>query len=317
MVDVLPAIARHHGEPFADPSALPCWYLAEMTRKHVTVALSGDASDEAFGGYRRYVWSHVAHRLRSLPAPVFRLAVRALMAVPGAKARWLREYGRHLTMDEAERYLRFIGHFTAEERAQVYAPELQLHVDATARRFAAICAGEGEPLGRLMYLDIHTYLPDDILTKVDIATMAHGLESRAPLVDHHVMELAARIPSSLKVHRLRGKHILKEAFRDLVPSEILDRRKKGFSLPLGRWMREDLRELAHDTLADTRARQRGLFQVPAIEHLLARHAAGEDHGDRLWNLMMLEIWFRTVVDGRAALVSASKEAATSLRQIAP
>ncbi len=128
--------------------------------------------------------------------------------------------------------------------------------------------------------------------------MAHSLEARAPLVEHHVFELAARLPSQLKVRRLRGKYIFKQAFKDLVPAEIRNRKKRGFSLPLGRWLREDLRELAHDTLTDTRARGRGLFEIDAVVRLLERHAAGEDHGDRLWNLLALELWFRNVVDAR-------------------
>ncbi|MFH0900912.1 MAG: asparagine synthase (glutamine-hydrolyzing) [Pseudomonadota bacterium] len=325
MVGVLPAIARHHGEPFGDPSAVPTYYLSQMTRRHVTVVLSGDAGDEAFGGYRRYVWAHVAHQIRRLPAPFVGMAARLLGLVPGGEARWLREYGRHLVVDEAARYLRFICHFSTAEKAALYAPELAACLakhgdsdghgvkgstgardeDQTVLRFAEILAAShaGDALGRLMDLDLHTYLPDDILTKVDIASMAHSLESRAPLVDHHVLGMAAGLPSNLKIRRLKGKLILKRAFADLIPKPILTRSKKGFSLPLARWFRGDLGKVAREALTDSRARARGLFRPEAVASLLDRHQAGESHGERLWNLLVLETWFRELVDGRASFAA--------------
>jgi asparagine synthase (glutamine-hydrolysing) len=327
MIGVLPRIVRHHGEPFGDPSALPTWYLCEMTRQKVTVALSGDGGDEAFGGYRRYAWAHNAHRILALPRPLAATVALALRALPGGPARWVREYGAHLGADEAARYLRFISHFSAGEKRSIYQPELAARFadDRTARRFAELLARSSrpEPLGKLMDLDRETYLPDDILTKVDRASMAHSLEARAPLVDHHVLELAAAIPSGWALRRGKGKQILKRAFADLVPAEILHRKKKGFSLPLARWFRAELAGHARDLLTDDTARRRGLFRPDAAAELLTRHAAGEDHGDRLWNLLVLELWFRELVDGRAALVAevdgrlAASGAAAAWRTTAP
>jgi asparagine synthase (glutamine-hydrolysing) len=268
------------------------------------VALSGDAGDEAFGGYRRYVWAHVGAMLARLPGPLRAAVAGALGAVPGGPARWLREYGARLADDEATRYLRFVCHFSAREKADIYTPALRERFarDATAEAFAAeLGRGAGtDTVSRLQALDIETYLPDDILTKVDIASMTHSLEARAPLVDHHVVELGAALPGRLKLRGGKGKYILKRAFADLVPAEIVNRRKKGFALPTSRWLRGRLHGQARELLLSRQARGRGLFDARAVEALLDRHRAGEDHGERIWNLMVLETWHRELVDGRGA-----------------
>ena len=325
MISVLPVLARHHGQPFADPSAVPTHYLSAMTRQHVTVALSGDAGDEAFGGYRRYVWAHVAHMLRRMPAPMLEMAARALMRTPTGPGRWVRDYGARLRQDEGRRYLSYIRHFSAEEKSDIYTPELAAEMagDRTAARFGEMLAAgtAPDPLGRLMELDLGTYLPDDILVKVDIASMTHALEARSPLCDHDVIELAASLPSRLKLRGMTGKIVLKRAFADLVPAPILERKKKGFSLPLKRWFRDSLRDYARDVLLSQRAVERGLFRRDRVESLLDRHQAGEDHGDRLWNLLALEVWFREIVDGRQAYVDGvierSREEALASAETAP
>jgi asparagine synthase (glutamine-hydrolysing) len=317
MVGMLPSIVRHHGEPFADTSAVPTRYLCEMTRRDVTVALSGDAGDEAFGGYRRYVWAHVAERLGRLPAPLARGVAAALGAAPGRKARWLREYGARLGADEASRYLRFICHFSHAEKGALYTPELarRFERDAAAASFAAHLGASRatDTVSRLQDLDVETYLPDDILAKVDVASMTHALEARAPLVDHHVIELGAALPGRLKLRAGKGKHILKRAFADLVPAEIVHRKKKGFALPTGPWLRGRLHGFARETLLSDAARARGLFRPEAVADLLDRHRAGEEHGERLWNLIVLETWQRELVDGRAAF---AREAAVVAERIA-
>jgi asparagine synthase (glutamine-hydrolysing) len=320
MTGLLPSIVRHHGEPFADSSAVPTYYLCQLARQHVTVALSGDAGDESFGGYRRYVWAHMADLLLRLPRPVPRLAAAALGAVPGGPARWLREYGARLATDEATRYLRFVCHFSAGEKRDIYTPELRQRFarDATAESFAAKLADSAaaDVVSRLQDLDCDTYLPDDILAKVDIASMSHGLEARAPFCDHDVVELGAALPGRFKLRRGKGKYILKQAFADLVPPAIIERRKKGFALPTGRWLAGRLHGFARELLLSTAARQRGLFAPAAVESLLERHRAGEDHGERIWNLMVLETWFRELVDGRASFVRevAARQAAIGRAQ---
>ncbi|HXJ21226.1 MAG TPA: asparagine synthase (glutamine-hydrolyzing) [Polyangia bacterium] len=317
MIGLLPSIVRHHGEPFGDSSAVPTRYLCELARRHVTVALSGDAGDEAFGGYRRYNWAHVADLLGRLPAPLGAAVAGALRAAPGGRARWLREYGARLSAGEAERYLRFICHFSAAEKSAIYTPELRERFarDATAEAFATRLQASAarDVVGRLQELDSDTYLPDDILAKVDVASMSHGLEARAPFCDHDVVELGAALPGRMKLRRGRGKAILKRAFQDLVPHEIVARRKKGFALPIGRWLAGRLHGVARDLLLSQAARQRGLFEPAAVEALLDRHRAGEDHGERIWNLMALETWFRELMDGRAAFTreAAERQAALS------
>jgi asparagine synthase (glutamine-hydrolysing) len=317
MAGMLPSIVRHHGQPFGDSSAVPTASLCELARRHVVVALSGDAGDEAFGGYRRYVWAHVADVIRRLPRPLPRMVAALLRSVPGGRGRWVREYGAGLSRVEASRYLRFVCHFSADEKADIYTPELQAQFakDATAAAFAARLdeSAAGDSLGRLQSLDADTYLPDDILAKVDVASMSHGLEARAPFCDHDVVELGLSLPAALKLQRGRGKLILKRAFADLVPSAIVNRRKKGFALPTGRWLAGRLYGFARDLLLSAAARQRGLFVPARVESLLDRHRAGEDHGERIWNLMVLETWFRELVDGRASF---ARQAADRADQIA-
>ncbi len=303
MASLLPSVIRHHGEPFGDTSAIPTRYLCQMTRRNVVVALSGDAGDEVFGGYRRYVWAHVADVIRRLPAGMGAAVAATLRAVPGAPLRWLRRFGKAVASDEASAYLEFIGHFPIDERTALYTPDLahRFASDETAHRFAqrlgAIPAGAA--VDRLSALDLQTYLPDDILTKVDIASMTCGLEARAPLVDHRVVELGAWLPASAKLRDMEGKALFKKAFEDLLPPAILERGKRGFALPTRRWLGGRLHGFARETLLSASARARGLFRPEAVTSLLDRHRAGEDHGERIWNLLALEIWYREMVDGRA------------------
>jgi asparagine synthase (glutamine-hydrolysing) len=301
MVTILPELVSRYGEPFADPSAVPTYYLSQMTRRHVIVALSGDGGDEAFAGYHRYGFERLSRALNALPWPAPALLEALLRRLPDrGPLRLAREFGAHLRLPVAERYLFLLAHFTRRDKEGVVSPALleQTRRDLVVRDFERILeAGDvQDAVNRLLDLDIQTYLPDDIMTKVDIASMAHALEVRAPLVDHVLLERMAALPGSLKLSGLRGKQILRAAVRELLPSEILTRRKKGFSLPLNRWMREELSTMARDLLTDSAARSRGLFEPPAIGRLLDEHAAGVDHGDRLWNLLVLELWHRTYLD---------------------
>jgi asparagine synthase (glutamine-hydrolysing) len=320
MVGALPSIVRHHGEPFADTSSVPTRYLCELTRRHVTVALSGDAGDETFGGYRRYNWAHVADLIARLPSVPRALAVGLMARAPGGTARWLREYAAVVPAGEAERYLRFVCHFSHAEKTALYTPALRerFAADATAARFAARLQASAatDTVTRLTELDIDTYLPDDILTKVDTASMTWSLEARAPFCDHHVVELGAALPGRWKLRLGKGKRILKEAFADLIPEPILNRTKRGFALPTRRWLAGRLHGFARELLLSPAAAGRGLFQPAAVEDLLDRHRGGEDHGERLWNLMVLETWFREMVDGREAFVREVAKRQAALRAAA-
>ena len=315
--ETLPKLAWHFDEPFADSSSLPTWHVSRLTREHVTVALTGDAGDELFGGYDRYRGVALAEQLGRLPAGLRRWlggpVARSLPASSRAKTklrsvkRWLEAIG----LSPERRYLRWMTSFDEPTRAGLYAddfldalasaaesdPEdadpagvLSRAMDVSTRR---------DPVTRAMIADLLTYLPGDLLVKVDLASMAHGLECRGPFLDHRVVELALAMPVDRKL-RLRGgrsKAVLKRAFAELLPDPIRTRPKMGFGVPLDRWFRGELKDELRDVLLDPVSLGRGLFRPAAVERLIAEHVEGRrDHAYRLWALLMLELWFRQHVD---------------------
>jgi asparagine synthase (glutamine-hydrolysing) len=305
-IEVLPQIVRHHGEPFADSSAIPSFYLAELTRRHVTVALNGDGGDESFAGYQRYVANAVAGRLDRLPAPLR----RALAAVGGRVAddgevssvrNRVRRLAGGMALDAPARYARYVSWFDGAQRGALYSPSFTAAIgdadagDEIAARWAA--ASGTSVVDRMLEVDAGSYLVDDLIAKVDIATMAHALEARSPFLDHQMMELAASIPAEHKVRGAEKKWILREALRPWLSGEILDRPKQGFSVPLSSWLRSDLQGWARDILLDPSSLGRGYFEPAGVTRLLDRHAAGAD-GDakRIYALLMLELWHREFVD---------------------
>jgi asparagine synthase (glutamine-hydrolysing) len=301
MTDVLPKIVRHHGEPFADSSAVACWYLAEMTRRHVTVALSGDGSDEALAGYKRYVPLRIAHAAARLPTAL-RGALGGVAAA--ALARFdasLGRFARDLDEGEAARYLHLVGKFSAEEKRALYAPAMRAELAADPARalFEDLLAQSAAPtaLGRVLDLDRRTWLTDDINAKVDTAAMAHALEVRCPFLDTEVLEFAARLPLRAQVG-LRGKRLLRMATADLLPFSVRHRVKRGFALPLERWMRTDLRALTRDALLGPDARTRELFDRAVVARYCDEVDADAGHADRLWTLLVLELWLRDLVSLR-------------------
>ena len=304
MVSILPRIVKSYGEPFADPSAVSTWYVSELARRHVTVALSGDGGDEGFAGYTRYWVEDLARRVASLPGPLPIVVNTLLRLLPGDALRPARELAAHRGASQAERYLFFLAHFTRRDKTRVAGDALRDRAEhnQVTRDFERILkAGSAkDAINRLLELDVQTYLPDDIFNKVDIASMAHALEVRAPLVDHVLLERMAKWPGAMKLQGARGKLLLRKAVKDLLPEPILARSKKGFSLPLGRWLREDLRDLSRGVLTDETARARGLLRPTEVQRLLDEHARGVDHGERLWNLTVLELWLRDQADARAA-----------------
>ena len=307
---VLPALVRHYGEPFADSSAVPTWYVAQLTRQHVTVALTGDGGDEAFAGYDRYQAALVAARLDRLPAPARRLAGRGGHLLPQWGGRWSpwRRAQRWLTalpLAPAERYLRWVGLCAEEVRAALLAPAFAHQV--AAERPAALLAeawgltAGGQPLDALLAADRELYLPNDLLVKVDIATMAHSLEARAPFLDHRVLEFAARLPARLQRRGASGKYLLKRAMADLLPEEILRRRKMGFGVPLAAWLRGPLARRLRETLLAPQSLRRGYFRPAVVRRLVDEHVAGRaDHAALLWALLVLEEWHAAFIEGPLA-----------------
>jgi asparagine synthase (glutamine-hydrolysing) len=312
-VEIAPKIARHYGEPFADSSAIPSFYLAEMTRRHVTVALNGDGGDESFAGYTRYAANALAGRLERIPAPLRRAAAAVAGRVPesgeeqSARNR-LRRLGGTLGLDGPARYERYVSLFDAEQRAWLYTDEHRLTLGEGGIAAEAIAEPWREASGRdrldvLLEVDVRTYLPGDLLTKVDIATMAHSLEARSPFLDPALMQFAASIPAPMKLRGMEKKVILRDALRSWLPETILDRPKQGFSVPLADWLRGDLREYSRELLLDPAGLCRGRFRPAAVEALLAEHEAGGEHAHRIWALMMLELWRTEVVEPRAVATS--------------
>ena len=307
---VLPRLVWHYGEPFADPSAIPTWYVSEIARRKVTVALNGDGGDESFLGYNRYrAMRHLA-RLDGVPR-WSRLGLERLLALaPGRLQRQFRipRLRRVLQAPERQpgrRYAFTIVAFTDDDKNAGYSRALQAQLagsslDLLEPYFAAadsLVAGAN-------WADIHTYLPDDLMVKVDVASMAHGLESRSPLLDHALMEWAAAIPSEIKMARGVTKALFKRAMQPYLPKEVLYRPKMGFGCPVDHWFRSELKEMAYDTLLSASARQRDLFRPDYVRSLLDEHCDGRrDHHTRLWALLMLELWFRMWVDAPAASVS--------------
>jgi asparagine synthase (glutamine-hydrolysing) len=300
-LEVLPRLAWQFDEPFADASAVPTYYVSKVTREHVTVALSGDGGDENFAGYRRYARAQaLAERMDQGPGrlgrPLLRLLGR-LMPI-GMRGQALASL---LGAEPMERYLCMVSAERERTLGRLLHPDLAAGARAAAsaepfRRLAA-ASGARDYVSRLQYIDVHTYLPDDILTKVDRTSMLVSLECRVPLLDHKLMEFVATIPTALKLRAGVGKHILKQAMAPLLPPEILTRRKMGFGVPLGTWFRTELRDMTRDLLLSPRARQRGLVRPQAVEALLAAHDSGRrDHSPRLWALVCLELWSREWLD---------------------
>ena len=300
VADVLQKSVRHHGEPFADSSAVATYCLAELTRRHVTVSLSGDGSDETFAGYARYATAELAHLHDAMPAALRRPYRVGLGAAVRIAAPHVAGFVQHMAEGEAVRYPYIMCQFTPEEKRALYRPPMLAAMNGgITDRFRRELDASGRPsrLGRLIELDWQTYLVDDINAKVDIASMAHSLEVRCPFLDTAVVEFAARLPRRM-LRRWRGKRLLRLAVKDLVPGPILRRTKRGFGLPLRRWMKEDLAPLVEDVLFDRTARERGLFEPSEVRRLVAAVDRRRDAADRVWTLLVLELWFREFVDRR-------------------
>jgi asparagine synthase (glutamine-hydrolysing) len=310
---VLPKLVRHFGEPFADPSAVPTFYLAELARDHVTVALNGDGGDESFAGYERYLSATRTSHLDWLPDSLRRIAphVAGLVpegAHPSSLASRMRRFAEVLAMDPAARYATRFSAFDATRRRRLLTPEFGAALDGVRPEAfltdAWTNASADNQLDRMLATDVETYLPADLLVKVDIASMACSLEARSPFLDHRLMEFAASLPPEQKLDGTVGKILLRRVLARVIPPEILERPKKGFSVPIAHWFRDELRELPAEILLDPRTVDRGYFRRSEIEDLIREHRERiADHSRRLWVLLQLELWQREVVESSPQLVS--------------
>ena len=307
MMAVLPKIIWHYDQPFADPSALPSFFVAQETRRHVTVALNGDGGDESFGGYQRYAFESLFLRwLQWVPGPLRKTLAWGSRTMP---ERWM---GRRLYR-RLKRGLEMTGqtvgdinfnlfcYFNQREKARLYdsrmAPFLAPPGAAAFLRKLYAESGAADPLDQILYADLLGYLPEDLLVKIDVATMAHSLEGRSPILDHKMVEFAISLPSNWKVRGRSTKWIFKESLRGFLPDEILDRPKMGFGIPLKEWFEGPRHALAKEILLDNHAAGRGYFKPEAVRTLLEEHRTGRrDHGYRLWALLILEVWHRIFID---------------------
>jgi len=308
-MEVLPILVEHYGEPYADSSAVPTYYVARETRKHVTVALNGDGGDESFAGYERYIAMGLAEKYRKLPAFLRESVIKeAVSLVPTSetarsRVRSAKRFLQAASLPKVERYMRWVSVFDTQAKESLYTESFRrqtglAHASSLFEPWFAGANGSGI-VDASMLTDLMTYLPNDLLVKVDIATMAVSLEARSPFLDHHVIEFAASLPENLKLRGLTSKYLLKRILRKLLPSENLGRQKMGFGVPIGHWFRGKMQPFLRETLLSERALQRGLFKPDVVKQLIELHTRCErDYSHQLWTLLMLELWFNRFIDAQ-------------------
>jgi asparagine synthase (glutamine-hydrolysing) len=303
MLDTLPTVLDWLDEPFGDASILPTYLLSRFTRAHVTVALGGDGSDELLAGYPTFPAERLA-RFYRVPR-LFHTNVIAPLAdrLPVSTANFsfdfkLKRFLRAAASREDVRHPVWLGSFTPDEQAALL---LSAPGDPFAEQRRMLASADGDKLAKLIYLYAKTYLQDDILVKVDRASMACSLEVRAPFLDVELVEFLSRVPSRLKLRRLDTKHLLKRAMGDVLPPGIANRAKKGFGIPVAAWFKGELREAMQDELSPERLRRQGLFEPHEVERLVSEHLLGRrDHHKALWTLFVFQLWHRRWLEDHSA-----------------
>ncbi|HEV8441084.1 MAG TPA: asparagine synthase (glutamine-hydrolyzing) [Methylomirabilota bacterium] len=304
-VDLVPKLVRFFDEPFADSSAIPCYYLSELARRHVTVALGGDGGDEVFAGYETYTAWKLASFYRGLARPFRNLIPPLVGRLPVSHGKISFDY-------KAKRFIQGAllpperGHyawkevFSDEMKRDLYAVDGNGALEDPFRVFErelGRCSATAM-LSRLQYVDLRVYLPDDILVKVDRTSMAHSLEVRAPLLDHKLVEFAATIPPELQLKGLRKKYLLKRVMAHRLPGKILNRKKGGFNVPVPAWLRHDLREYVRDVLSEKRLREQGFFNPRYVHQLIQDHAELKaDYSRNIWGLLIFALWHEQYAGG--------------------
>ncbi len=306
-LEILPLLIERYGEPYADSSCIPTYYVSQQTRKFVTVALNGDGGDELFGGYERYQAMLAADIYQKLPSLLKKPISGILRRLPDSVnnrnlLRNIRRVSEALNLSMPQRYLRWISMFDSDLKNHLYSDNFRDRVskkDPLDHLMPYLEGHEGLSLtDRLLMTDTNTYLPEDLLVKVDITSMANSLEARSPFLDHKLMEFAASLPAEYKIRRLIDKkHILKKAMKGVIPSENVNRRKMGFGVPVGSWFRNELRGLLCETLLSKTSFGRGYFKPEVLKNIVRKHIKGKsDYSFQLWTLLMLELWHRKFID---------------------
>ena len=306
-LEVLPTLVEHYGEPYADPSAIPTYYVSRESRKYVTVALNGDGGDESFVGYERHVAMKYAELYKKLPAPLRRSLIEpALGAIPAPtnfRNRFVRfqRFLRAASMPKAERYFAWLSTFDDEAKRELYTRELASRANGSSpiiylEKNIGTANGKGI-IDASLLADLMHYLPNDLLVKVDIASMANSLEARSPLLDHKVIEFAASLPENIKQSGTETKSLLKKVAARLVPRDVIYRQKMGFAVPIKYWLGNELQEFTRDILLSEKARSRGLFNGDVVERLIDEQRRDtKDNSWKIWTLLMLELWFQRFID---------------------
>jgi asparagine synthase (glutamine-hydrolysing) len=306
-MEVLPTLVEHYGEPYADSSAIPTYYVSKETRKHVTVALNGDGGDESFAGYERYSAMRLAERYKRIPTILRRSLVEfplGVLPTPNNMRNRLRRAKRFVAaaaLPKTTRYLNWVSGINPALKEELYTDEYK-HISAEfhSRKILDDWFEKANGIGVLdasLMTDQQTYLPNDLLVKVDIASMAVSLEARSPFLDHKLIEFAARLPEHIKVKGLDTKTLLKKIAAKLVPPEVVYRRKMGFGVPVGHWLRNEMKGFLYETLLSEKSLNRGIFKPEVVKNLIERHVSGkEDLNFPIWTLLMLELWFQRFID---------------------
>ena len=306
-LDVLPTLVEHYGEPYADSSAIPTYYVAKETRQHVTVALNGDGGDESFAGYDRYSAMRIAESYNRIPKILRKVLIEApsnLLPSSELRRSRSRDIKRFLTaagLPTVERYFRWTSAFDRQSKAELYTDEFSAQMNGTdassvLRSWFEVANGTGI-VDATMLADQMTYLPNDLLVKVDIASMANSLEARSPFLDYKVIEFAASLPDQLKLQGRETKSLLKKVAARLVPSEVIYRNKMGFGVPIGKWFRGEMKGFVQEVLLSQKSLQRGIIRPEILKRYVHQHLTGErDYSFQLWTFLMLELWFQRFID---------------------
>jgi asparagine synthase (glutamine-hydrolysing) len=307
VADLAERLVRHLDEPFGDFSIFPTYLVSEVARREVKVVLSGDGGDELFGGYDTYVAQQMDRYYRYLPASLRHKLIPALMdkVPPRPEKKGLinktKRFVEGAALPSSLQHTRWMLFMTAEDKDDLYKPEVSACLDGTST--ASVLEGHFDrktgfdPLAQQQYVDIKTYLVDDILTKVDRMSMAVSLETRVPLLDYRIVELAVNLPPQMKLYRGETKRILKKAMAGRLPHEVLNKPKQGFSIPLKNWLRDPLKPMMMDLLSPEKVQQRGYFNPECVSRWVSEHMNGTmNHSHRLWALMVFELWNEQVMD---------------------
>ncbi len=305
--EILPTLVEHYGEPYADSSAIATYYVARETRKHVTVALNGDGGDESFAGYERYFAMQLAEKYNRLPAflrgnlveKVFNLVPTS--EIKRSRARDIKRFLKAASLPKVERYFQWVSAIDRETKQNLYTEDFSRQVsEFDSARFLQTWFAKANGMGIVdatMSTDQMTYLPNDLLVKVDIASMAVSLEARSPFLDHKVIEFAASLPEAVKIRGAETKYLLKKVASRVVPPEVLYRKKIGFGVPLTHWFRGALKGYLREVLLSEKSLKRGLVKPEAVKNFVEQHTAGkQDFTNQLWTLLMLELWFQRFID---------------------